>query len=727
MLNRKNTNFCTAITAKLLEQYEASEYKTSLAYYQILVGEYMAMNVSKGLLLGMVPGSGKTASSYHIAAKLLEDDPTLKCLIIAPKTLVKNFQNSAARYEEFTGKHLDMSKFFFVRSSISTEKQIALLNPIEVSVFDSNYKFDPKATNAKTLSRSLKTKAENIVKTLTNLDGYVIFIEESHMFNRKIINGSPSVLRLYDLMMKSKCRIVMLSGSLISSSPFELAPMMNLLAGERVFPENQQEFEELFVDTQTNTMMNVRTFQDRIFGLVSRVKTEYFSEEDLKDYPTKLPEIVHRLPMDKRHLANYITTRERELDDEHAMSKGKNNSTKRVTFDRFSTGAKTSGTYRVRSRQACNFVPSSLMLKYFKERGHPQSDIDAEVYAMSPIDSGCNKCHQLADMLCANPGQKFVTYSQFTRFGGGLSIASFLLKHGAKEVGGDSISIAEIDNKRWPGLANITFARVNGSLTEEEQDDMVKLYNAHDNDRGEKLTMLIIGKEQCMGLDLACVRHIIMFEPHFKDFIKEQLMYRGNRKKSHLRLPEKDRTMQFHVFLSVYPDDFDPTYVPETVKGVDDEVYTTHYGEEMLTTTDEFMYDVMTNNGILMNNFKSAVDEVAIECELIRHFNPKSTHLCRTCAPNDQSLYTSSKQDQPSDAIRQDIKLGSQCRPYVKQKVIAQIITLVSGDNATDYYYIPAKNLYGYKIFFKEDDKFLEIPASSPVFKLILAEIKLKK
>jgi hypothetical protein len=176
----------------------------------------------------------------------------------------------------------------------------------------------------------------------------------------------------------------------------------------------------------------------------------------------------------------------------------------------------------------------------------------------------------------------------------------------------------------------------------------------------------------------------------------------------------------------VYPDDFDPTYVPDVIRGIDDDIYTTHYGEEMLITTDEFMYDTMTANGILMNNFKSAVDEVAIECELIRYFNPKANHKCRSCTPNNRALYTTSKQDQPTDAIMQDIKLGTQCTTATTKKATAQVITLISGDTSTDYYYIGAKNIFGYRVYFRENDKFIEVPSSSPVFKLILEEIKKK-
>ena len=133
------------------------------------------------------------------------------------------------------------------------------------------------------------------------------------MFLRRLSNGSDSVIRLYELLMVSKCRIVMLTGSLIGSSPFELAPAFNMLSGEVIFPEVEADFEKYFIDIENNKMKNKAIFQNRIYGLVSRMKLDYLSDEDKKLFPTLYPIEVVRIKMDDDQFNSYSIARLDEL------------------------------------------------------------------------------------------------------------------------------------------------------------------------------------------------------------------------------------------------------------------------------------------------------------------------------------------------------------------------------------------------------------------------------
>lgn len=663
-MNRKSTNFCSEISTLLYDEYEKSELKDSLTYYQILTATYAKMNVSKGVFLWHHMGFGKTIGAYHIADTLKD----AANLIITPRSLQKNFQNSLDKYKQFTGREIDQSKLHFIKNSSTTEKQIVKAVSKRSDLFDG--------------------KMKSIITTMENLDGFNVFIDEAHVFIRKIVNGSKFALQLYDLMMRSKCRIFLLSGSMIASSPFELAPICNLLAGEVIFPENADDFQTLFIDKENNCIKNKDIFQDRIFGLFSRMKPEYLDEKEMKSYPKELPTIVERLPMGKEQLHSYLTTRRREIDDDNARIKHKSN---RQLYDRFAAKDDGGGTYRVRSRQACNFTPSARILKYYKDRDYTLATIEAEVNSFTLEESSSNKAEWLKSLLLARGGkQKGVIYSQFTGFSGCLSIANFLRKCGATELGGKSIG-GELDF--------ITFTRVNGSMKEEEQDAAVAEYNSGG------CNLIIIGKEQCQGLDLVGVRYIVMWECYFTDFIRDQLKYRGIRKGSHLGLPEEERDVQFYILISTYPDGFADGEMKEIVQE--------EYWREMQTTTDEFMYEIMIGNAGLVDSFKEAVEEVSIECELVKQFNPKANHNCRTCSPNDKVLYTST--DDVMSGIMQDIKLGTQCVYNPPKKVKADKVE-IAGDT---YYKVKADNIRGYNLFAKNGKKYVKLRETSTLYNLI--------
>lgn len=713
-MDRRVTTFSTAITAELIKRYEATDRRKSrLVWYQILAGLYFEMNISKGLFLWDHMGFGKTVMAYHIGFLWMEQNPSGKVLIITPRALLTNFQNSRRKYEEFSGDTIDQSRISFVKYSNTTEKQIAQLNPKEIDMFT-------------TMDDVLASKSKKIVETLKNLDGYLIILEEAHMFNRKIANGSKTTVQLYDLMMKSDCRIVMLSGSLIASRPFELAPMVNLLSGENLFPEDESVFARYFIDYQTQSLKNKAIFQDRILGLFSRMKPEYLSQKEAEDYPERLPDQVVKIEFSHEELLKYLGIRETEVAEERAKKKSKRNAPDMTRFDKDKSSK---GTYRVRSRQACNFPPPTRLLQYFKDKDYTNTDIEDLIYGLSPDDSISSKCISLANVLTERRGQKGTIYSQFVQFGGALSIANFLLKHGAIEVGvGKAVPKSfpenQVDRKRFPPIVGLKFARINGSLSVEDQAGLLHIFNDPANDHGELLALLILGQEQTMGLDLATTRFGVMWESAFIDFIRDQYLYRMVRKGSHLRLPKAEHNCQMYIFMCVYPHDFDINKVNEVAqRDIDDDMVDVDYAPDMQETTDEWMYEMMAKNARLVDSFKKAVEEVAIECEVVKMMNPEAKHECRLCAPDGQMLY------QPdSSAVKSldnSIRTGTACHPFTKKKIRVEKVIMPNG---MEYLYAPyADSIWGYIIYFRDGDQIMEVPEQSAVFKEIIAFINKKK
>jgi len=688
-LDRRNTNFPTQLKDALMACYNSSDQKEVLRYYQILVGCYLKMNISKGLYLWHHMGMGKTLGAYHIMYEVMNTLDYKKALVIAPRALVNNFKESQIKYEELTKNKLNRENIHFVKLSHTTEKQIAEIDP--------DSEIDPFG---------MEKKAKKLER-LKNLNGFLIFIEEAHLMLRKISHGSESMIRLYDLMMTSDCKIVMLSGSLIAASPMELAAAFNLLAGEKIFPEIEEEFYNAFFDYNTRTIKNKFHFQDRIFGLVSRMKPEYLGKQDKSLYPTILPEQKIDIPMSRDQYSNYLRVREKEIEEEIKSD----NRRKARNVQKFQSTDSVMGSFRVRSRQYCNFIPSASIEKYYKDGDYDQNMLVEEIYKMDKKDASSPKAEYfLKEIYPAYTKRKGLLYSQFVGVSGSASIAHYLSLHGWRELMPNlTLSDYHKDSTEEDRETGGIFARVNGSLSQEEQSNIVDYYKKEENNDGRLINIMIIGIEQCMGLDLNSVAYIVMFEPYWVYFLKDQLEHRGNRFKSHITLPKPLQNMTMYILTIEYPknvnvDDFDSA--------------------KMRLTTDQHVYKKMMENKKTLSSFKEPIEEVSIESLIINQFNPDAEVNCRTCIPDDKPLYTSDENFRK--ALKLDLESPSPCQSGEKEDIaVEEIIVDLNGEKTKYYYTKSDSNIYGYVIYIEvSPDNFEEVPTKSPVYKKILEIIR---
>jgi hypothetical protein len=123
----------------------------------------------------------------------------------------------------------------------------------------------------------------------------------------------------------------------------------------------------------------------------------------------------------------------------------------------------------------------------------------------------------------------------------------------------------------------------------------------------------------------------------------------------------------------------------------------------------------MLANQKLNQSFKDAVEEVAIECELVKEISPNSAHTCRTCAPNNRSLYTRGRPFNV-DEIR-----DSACIKATKKEVQLSVVT-VDGDK---YYWAPSvNNVYGYIVYTNVLGVYEKVVVGSPLFMSVVSAIR---
>lgn len=114
--------------------------------------------------------------------------------------------------------------------------------------------------------------------------------------------------------------------------------------------------------------------------------------------------------------------------------------------------------------------------------------------------------------------------------------------------GGLSLIARELNN------LNIPYLQITGSVNTIERRDYVNMFNE------DTVRVLLISAAGSEGLDLKCVRDVIILEPHFHDVRIEQVIGRAVRYLSHDALPPKDRNVTIHRLLLCKPTESGDTW-----------------------------------------------------------------------------------------------------------------------------------------------------------------------
>lgn len=663
-MNRNNTNFPAELYEFLTKALETSKEKDKLLYYQRLVVIWATAS-EYGLFLWHGMGLGKTIMSIACAVSLHKLG--YKIIVLTPKSLQANYKSEIIKYnslmndvEGFEPISEDMFNFV-IKSNVINRNVARIVGPQQV--------FETDRTPVKINKITTKT---------------VFIVDESHQISQLISNGSEEWRHWYETIMVSPlAKVIMLSGSLFSSSPFELVPIVNLLSKQEIFPENYDQFMDTFWDNKARKLINRGVFQNRLFGLFSHMSLTYLEKETVNYYPTQEPTQVVRCKMYKYQLESYMLVRDKEIQEKKVNGEARS----RPVVKKFETQSKDSSSYRVRSRQFSNFAPPPEIWEIYN-REYTNEELE-EFLAKIPIEYfHTAKFDEVMKISKHHNSTKGLIYSQFVGIGGGGALAELYRRSGYVEFKTKS----NITDKSKP-----RFAILNGSVPAEDQAKILEIYNSAENDDGSIIHFLVVGLQQTTGLNLICACWVIMLEPYWADYIKEQLIARVRRFKSHMRFPIEKRIVHPYVMLSVYPDQMDEKILNN---------------RNTKLTTDEHLFRAMQFDAEKSQEFKEPIKEVAIECMFVKEKNPD--HICRMCAPNGKQLFTNDVNAYQS--IMYDCKRGDPCDLSAKEEVKA---TKVKYDDV-EYYAVADDNKYGYLIFFKVGNEYEELQPTSPMFKLIL-------
>ena len=542
--------------------------------YQNVVLHYIKRPV-RGVLIYHQMGMGKTITASAIARFL--QSKGYKVVFLSAKALHSNFEKGMKKYDKLLDEKTKTS---------STQRDD------NVSYITAN-------------SSNIFSKIKNV------LDNSVLIVDEAHNMFNTIVNGSELMHSVYDLIMNTKrIKILFMSGSLPINDPFELVPCFNMLAGplprnNTLFPEIREHFVREFV-SESGLLWHKEKFQDRITGYISYAGETYDPGKQRPGFPKELPEKIIKLKMSEYQSKKYHTAKVAE--DKEMLDAAQKKSKHKIDTSRFTKpGSSGYSSYRIKTRQVCNFVfPFDIpKIKTFEDTVGKLTDEH-----FKNMDKYGPKFDAIYKNIKSHPKELHLFYSFFVD-GPGVSIMERYLKfNGYEKWTSKKHNIPKPLTNKDSGTTErkLRYASINGSVPIPERDAIIEAWNRKSNINGNDIHVLLISSTGIEGLDLHNIRHIYQLEPAWNFRVTRQLKARGIRLNAHLELPASQRNVQFYMYLMEFPG----------------------------KSTDEHMYELSLKKERTNASFQNAMIESAIECA---KFNKNPSIKCRSCYPTSEPLY----------------------------------------------------------------------------------------
>jgi superfamily II DNA or RNA helicase len=424
-----------------------------------------------------------------------------------------------------------------------------------------------------------------------------------------------------------------------------------------LFSEDNEEFEDYFVNHEARSIKNKDKFTNRIYGLVSYYGDLYFeSDKEKPNFPKELETIVEKIPMSHTQFARYMSARITEREESRRIFKhGK------ARFSSLSGSAST--TYRVKSRQISNYCIPEYALGPIRGQKAREKFIDKITDDdLRNLDEFSPKMKRIIENINKHPNDLGIVYSQFVSGEGVYTFSRVLEALGYRKYGESFTSDeSDYDMKKPDRPTQPTFAILTGDIEPEERAKIIATFNTVDNTHGKHIKLLLMSGAVAEGIDLKRVRHVHIMEPFWNYARINQVKTRAIRYLSHDDLPESDRNVQVYVYLSDYPEAYPAKKITEK-------------------TTDIDLYDNSLDNMHIINTFMLALVEASIDCAVHHSKLPAAVQdkiKCKLCAPDSAQLF--------HPILYKDMELPSTCKPFSEKKVTVEEILLPDSDEK--FYY----------------------------------------
>ena len=402
-----------------------------------------------------------------------------------------------------------------------------------------------------------------------NLRNSLLIIDE---IQNMVSEGGKFYSVLYDIIHKAppELRIVLLSATPMFDKPGEIALTMNLLRIPYEFPSGA-EFERNFIETYMNSngrysyrAKNLDVFKERIRGYVS-----YFRGAPPYVFPETIVKYV-KCEMSEFQYKSYLAVHKKEQEDV--------TQNKMRTIRAFRAG-------QILELPNNFFIGTRLISNVaFPNKNINESGFESFKGKHLEMDNLINysiKFYKMMKRINASNGPVFV-YSNFLEYGGLKAFVSVLEAQGFKDY-----------SKHGEGRKR--YAMMTGEESIKLKDEIKAVYNQIGNINGSKLKVLLLSPSAKEGVSLYNVRQAHILEPYWNASRLLQVIGRGVRFCAHRALPVDERLLKVYIYVVTHPDETE--------------------------TVDQYIAKMAREKGKLIQEFETAMKEVAVDCQLNKNAN----------------------------------------------------------------------------------------------------------
>lgn len=388
-----------------------------------------------------------------------------------------------------------------------------------------------------------------------------------------------------------------------------------------LFPEND-DFDDFFIDENLELNEEHKSIlSNRISGLVSSAgfkQGEPVREGNTKiiekaNYPKTIINDYDKIPMSSGQYIGYEIERIKEIQLE------KKNKTQRS----MKKDVKEIQTFLANSIRKCNGSFHNIETKGISKDNNNEHLYQErlkehlEVYQtkedkLEEIKDISPKFHKIIKRIeeAQNLNQKNVVYSHLINNEGGLLTFMEMLR---------SLGWVEYGESN-PNNSSKVFASL-VLKTDNEYENIRKLYNSDENKEGKIISTLVIAKKSAEGITLKETRHMHIIESHWNINREEQIIGRVSRKGSHSALGIEQRNVNIYRYKSVFPENVN--------KNSDN--YQKLIRNDNNMTSDELVISVSERKEKLIRKFLDILYESSVDC--------KENYFAEKCYENEITFH----------------------------------------------------------------------------------------
>jgi superfamily II DNA or RNA helicase len=460
--------------------------------HQTHVKEWVAKSTTKGIVLIHKLGSGKTCTSIVTADLLLSLEKVNKIYVLTPGSLRQGWIDE---YCNTCGLD-NIDKYVFVTYNYAVANQLP-----------------------------------------ANFDKSLVIIDEAHNFINGVKNEATTYTAIYNKLLTSDCKILLLSGTPIYNSINEWNIINNLFNTNARIDDILKYCKQN--DNGTIEVLNPDAIRNLVYGTVS-----FFPGAGEEYYPKVIYHEPFKIPMTPEQTVTYINVKTNEDILARIVIDKKRNKGPNLEF------LKIMAIKRIFSRAVSNFFyPQIAYEPVVEKRNDPTNeDIDLDIITqklkpdlLNPdgwvekqyfnnkqlINNYSPKMAKLFQVILDNYKSKHMVFTFFKEHSG-VNILSTLCK-----------------------MCGIKYGVFSGDLTDAKRKELLKIFNSPANRFGDLIKIIFVTDAGAEGITLLEVGHIHILESDRRESKIQQVIGRGVRYKSHYNMPKHLQVVNVWRYWSV--------------------------------------------------------------------------------------------------------------------------------------------------------------------------------